>query len=659
MRKHSEVLFITMPSATPIHPSIALGLLSSILSESDLASSTLYGNLMMPRPVETSVYAIEDPGYYEDRTAGLAFVPHLYSETDTADLGSAVADRYMQLITREGHLSFDKRTWDWRSDDNLRALLMRQTMEDIGRARCCLDRCLHYIADLDFDIAGFSLTFETQLIASLALARLIKKYWPERKVIFGGSACTAIQGVTMLKSFDYIDVVSLGEADHAIVPLILGLRGAGMLNPIPGIAYREGLEIVVTGRPEPSSSLDLLPVPNYAPYFEQKRISEWRDTITVPLFETSRGCWWGEKHLCSFCGLNGETLTYRAKSAGRVMQEIRYFRNHWPLENGLQAVDNILPTRYFADLLPILAQEQKQHPVPLFFEVKANLKRTQIFQLAAAGFSTLQPGIESFSDHILTLMDKGASGLQQVCCIKWGQEAGISITYNILLRNPGETREDYEEMLELMPFIKHLLPPYGIANMQLERYSPYFMRPEEFGIKNVRPKAHYYQMFPEVGIDLPSLVYQFDFDHDELDRPALVESRRKFIEAVLEWQANFKPHQLDYTVSENKLLIFDARNGREQCRALHGLQGEIYRWMEEPRSFRSLCSRFPDLSTTVLRFFLESLVERKLVIHHRSDKYLAVAVRAYATRTEYLAEMDRALEAGRSAAPKELPVLRG
>jgi radical SAM superfamily enzyme YgiQ (UPF0313 family) len=33
---------------------------------------------------------------------------------------------------------------------------------------------------------------------------------------------------------------------------------------------------------------------------------------TTLLFETSRGCWWGEHSHCTFCGLNGSTMLYRS-----------------------------------------------------------------------------------------------------------------------------------------------------------------------------------------------------------------------------------------------------------------------------------------------------------------------------------------------------------
>jgi ribosomal peptide maturation radical SAM protein 1 len=639
-----DVMFVAMPWASTIHPNLGLGLLSAILQEAGISTKILYGNLLMPRPGRPGIYAINDPGQYEDRTAGLAFVTHLFPDADIESIGDAVANRYMGLISRDGHLSFNPRNWDWQRDSGLRDRLLAQTRDDVARAGRCLDRCMNRLSAADFDVVGFSLTFETQLVSSLALARMIKRRWPQRRVLFGGSACTSIQGLTILRAFDFIDVVCLGEGDEIIVDLIKALRTGEDIDGVPGIAYRHGAEVRTTSRLEPMRQLDWLPLPNYDSYFEQKAESEWNDTISVLLFEASRGCWWGEKHLCSFCGLNGESLTYRSKSPSKVLAEIREFCIRWPTNNGLQAVDNIFPMRYFAELLPALSQQQKEHPVGLFFEIKSNLKRKQLFQLAGAGFTTLQPGIETFSDHILKLMDKGATALQQICCLKWSQQVGISATYNILLRNPGETAEDYREMLELIPFLTHLLPPNGIANMQLERYSPYFMRPEAFGIRNIRPKPHYRFMFPDPAIDLNALVYQFDFDHDALDRPELFAARQRLIEAILDWKTNFKPNRLAYYFDANGVRVVDRRGKNDELLELRGSQGEIYRELDEPRTFKYLATRFSPGAPSPLRAFLQRLVRKRVLYYDRaSDKYLGVAVRAYVDRAEYLTDMENAL----------------
>ena len=67
------------------------------------------------------------------------------------------------------------------------------------------------------------------------------------------------------------------------------------------------------------------PIPDYRDFFEQFERSRfgrgWQPSVFV---ETSRGCWWGERMHCTFCGLNGATMTYRSKSAPRALAELTH-----------------------------------------------------------------------------------------------------------------------------------------------------------------------------------------------------------------------------------------------------------------------------------------------------------------------------------------------
>lgn len=640
-----EVLFVTMPWATPRHPSLANGLFTATLETAGIPSSCLYGNLLLPRR-EGSVYEIDDPGYYEDRTAGLSFVPYVYNDVSPEQIAQSVSKRYLRLASREGQLDIDLTLSYGQDKEAMERAWVEETLVDVQAAGICLDRCVNTIALGNYDIVCFSLTFETQLAASLALAKRVKERWPHVKIVFGGAACVSTQGVTLLKAFDYLDVICLGEGDELIVPLVRALRNEIEVESIKGIAYRLGNRTFVNGKAPTLMNLDWLPIPNYDSFFEQKKNSEWADTSTVLLFEASRGCWWGEKHLCSFCGLNAETLTYRSKTAKRVMREIDAFCQRWDPEHGIQAVDNIFDMRYFEELVPLLIDYQRQRtiPLPIFFEIKSNLKYKHLCLLKSAGIFSLQPGIESFSDHILKLMDKGANAVQQISFIKWSNQVGVTSTYNILTRNPGETLEDYQEMTELLPYLKHLQPPLGIANMQLERYSPYFLRPETFGLKNIRPQPHYKEMFPDPQVDVDELVYQFDFDHDELDAPNLAAARKRFTLAVLDWKSNYREHQLEYYLRSDSVVILDRRNGDEQITELSGNAARIFLFLDKGQSFNAIAKEFTEIANLALRAYLEWLVSLRFVYSHHNDIFLAVPIRVFAAR-EFFAEMEREVQA--------------
>src|SRR4029079_11456522 len=96
--------------------------------------------------------------------------------------------------------------------------------------------------------------------------------------------------------------------------------------------------------------LDALPYPDCDDFFEQLAKTD----LGVPveqlkprlMFETSRGCWWGEKSHCTFCGLNGATMSFRAKSEARALAELSYLHERFP-ECGVSVTDNILDMKYF------------------------------------------------------------------------------------------------------------------------------------------------------------------------------------------------------------------------------------------------------------------------------------------------------------------------
>lgn len=220
------------------------------------------------------------------------------------------------------------------------------------------------------------------------------------------------------------------------------------------------------GAPPPASdsprlsALDGLPHPDYRDYFEaigrhdRERVLG-RTPVKLPI-EFSRGCWWGEKHHCTFCGLNALGMGYRAKSAERALDELAGLLRDYPAVH-VEAVDNILDMKYISSLVPELAA--RHWDVHIFFEVKANLTREQLAGLRSAGIMRIQPGIESLSSAVLDLMRKGSSKLLNIRLLKWAGYYGIGVAWNLLTGFPGETDDDYRRQAELMPLLHHLEPP--------------------------------------------------------------------------------------------------------------------------------------------------------------------------------------------------------
>ena len=249
----------------------------------------------------------------------------------------------------------------------------------------------------------------------------------------------------------------------------------------------------------------------------------------VVLLETARGCWWGAKHHCTFCGINGLSMAFRSKSQGRAYDEIARLADAYGTD--FVSVDAILDHRYFTELLPRLAE--KGPTITMYVEVKSNLRPDQIALLSRAGAKKLQPGIESLDTDILALMRKGCTMLQNLQTLKIAAECGVYIEWNLLHGFPGESRESYERTAALIPHLVHLQPPNGVGRVRADRFSPYFERPEAFGIE-IEPLPAYRHIFPFDDAVVRSLAYHFlmwpkgaagSDAHDEPASPTLAQAQ--------------------------------------------------------------------------------------------------------------------------------------
>jgi ribosomal peptide maturation radical SAM protein 1 len=381
-----------------------------------------------------------------------------------------------------------------------------------GRAVDFINRAAQSMAAEEFDVVGFSSTFQ-QNIASLALARRIKELRPQTVIVFGGANCEGEMGVALAEHFQAIDYVCRGEADHSFPMLIRHLAGTGSAEDfqrIPGLVFRQNGR-VMRGLVPPMQvqDMDALPLPDHADFLKSFQRSTAPSYIAPELTaETSRGCWWGAKQHCTFCGLNGNGIVYRSKTPERAIQEVRTLRERYHI-NRFFFTDNILDLKYFERVFPALGADGAK--LQLYYETKANLTRKQLLALRRIGTTWLQPGIENLNSHVLSLMKKGVRGIQNVQILKWAKQFGLMMTWNILCGFPGETEADYDEMIRFMKAVPHLQPPSSFAAFRLDRFSPMHAEPAKFGLTEVRTYPAYALCYPLPETELSRLAYFFSY----------------------------------------------------------------------------------------------------------------------------------------------------
>jgi ribosomal peptide maturation radical SAM protein 1 len=497
-----------------------------------------------------------------------------------------------------------------------------------------LSRCLSYPLWQNYDVVGFTSTF-TQNLASLALARRLKQAFPGCSIVFGGANWEGEMGQALHAAFPFVDFACSGEAELSFPDLIAAIGQCGgnevkrdsrsLFERIPGICFRYGDTSTFTGPGTRVRDLDSLATVTFDDYYRDWSNSRASSSVAPqPLLETSRGCWWGAKSHCTFCGLNGASMAFRSKSPDRVLSEIRELKQRYGATH-IEVVDNILDMRYFKTLLPRLRDSGLD--VRLFYEVKSNLKLDQVRLLYESGVHTIQPGIESFSDHVLELMRKGTTGLRNVQLLKWCREFGIRPEWNLLYGFPGESELDYAEMLPLLKAICFLDPPSGYGPVRLDRFSPYHQDPAAYGMINVRPMEPYRYLYPKASdSELLRTCYYFEYDlSGEVQPDAYAGPVVRYIQ---EWQR--REHGGDLWLigrADDDLLIWDERTdwpGRKL--RLEGWRATAYLACDQVRSRKGLYERIGDqVSSEEVDRFLSLMVKTGLMAR-TGDRFLSLAV---------------------------------
>jgi ribosomal peptide maturation radical SAM protein 1 len=424
----------------------------------------------------------------------------------------------------------------------------------------------------EYDVIGFSSTF-MQNTASLALGKAIKDTWPGVTLVYGGANFDGEMGAEYARTLPWLDHVVVGEGDVTF-PALLRNIADGRATPLPGVhRYGDSNHAAASDSRRPTV-LDELPQPDYGDYFSAlKRFDRGKvlaqDSVRLPI-EFSRGCWWGQKHHCTFCGLNALGMTFRAKSAARAMDELSALLREYPAVH-IEAVDNILDMKYVSSLCAELAE--RHWDVNIFFEVKANLTREQLATMSRAGILGIQPGIESLSTNVLRLMRKGSSKLINIRLLKWARYYGIRVSWNVLAGFPGETDDDYAEQLRLIPFLYHLQPPADCGRIWLERFSPYYTD-ASFPITDVRPKESYRHVYPD-SLDHAKIAYFFDYQASDTCSDEMVTAMR---DAIGVWNQRFATSRpsLIYQRLPGRLTLVDRRTDEARRLTLTGWRAEAY-----------------------------------------------------------------------------------
>ncbi len=243
------------------------------------------------------------------------------------------------------------------------------------------------------------------------------------------------------------DAVVPGEGEATLLELSRRVVSGSDLSTVPGlIVRREGHLVRGPHRPF-LKDLDALPLPAWDLVDMERYLGEWqkRTGERRAAVLTSRGCPFD----CSWCSKPTFGRTFRQQSPARVVEELRALRARFGV-NYVRFCDDVfgISRPWIEELIDRILEAD----LGLQFECLARvdlLKPDLLHRLRQAGLARVYVGVESGSQKMLDLMNRGTKLSQVERTANALRAEGIRQFWFLMLGYPGETVEDIEATLQL------------------------------------------------------------------------------------------------------------------------------------------------------------------------------------------------------------------
>lgn len=291
--------------------------------------------------------------------------------------------------------------------------------------------------------------------SSLKIARVIRKYYPEMILLFGGVHPTILPDECLREPL--VDIICLGEGEYSIPEALSSIEHGKMPYNVDGIWFKDGRERIVRNPLRPFvPDLDKLPFPDWDIWDMDLYLSSgglMRNSLKVL---SSRGCY----HECRFC--TAPTIMkripgqfHRLRSPQKVIEEIEL--NYRKYESrGLQFNSFADPLfgadkDHFQELMHLYRSSGLSDRLPWVCETRPELLTDQWVKTAKeSGCMVVSLGVEAGSSGRRKSVFGKAVGNETVNeAIKNLKKYDVMMIFYLMLCGPGETLQSLMRTLLL------------------------------------------------------------------------------------------------------------------------------------------------------------------------------------------------------------------
>ncbi|MDD5673514.1 MAG: radical SAM protein [Chitinivibrionales bacterium] len=277
----------------------------------------------------------------------------------------------------------------------------------------------------------------------------LKQKLPGALYCCGGAHATA-DPAGVLRDFK-VDFVAVGEGEMTMLEACQRINAGAELDNVAGVVYNKDGRFVDNGAREYIADLDTLPLPaRHLVDYERRYCSfpgvirgRWvRSTILM----IGRGCPFN----CIYCGVKtvfGRTC--RLRSVGSVISELRSLVSSYKIR-GVFFNDSTFTAnkKWVIDFCERLRAENLNLTWGCNARVDT-LSAPMLYAMKNAGCVRVDFGVESGSDRVLKILNKGVTREQVLQGFALARKAGLKCGASFMVGNPYEPSGDLEQTLDL------------------------------------------------------------------------------------------------------------------------------------------------------------------------------------------------------------------
>jgi anaerobic magnesium-protoporphyrin IX monomethyl ester cyclase len=285
---------------------------------------------------------------------------------------------------------------------------------------------------------GISLLTGQMIRSAVEVARLVRRLRPGLPIIFGGWHPSLLPAQTLQE--DFVDVVVRAQGERTLLEIARLLSEGKTLQDVKGISHKA--DGGIHHNPErPVANVNDLPTPAFhmGNFDAYERITGIRK---LP-YASSVGC----PYACNYCT---DQVFYKrrfnAYSPGRVVQEVTELASRYNLSE-VAFLDSNFPVsiKRAAEIARGFLESKSRFrwTFQASTDLLCRMSDDDVRLLAESGVSHMGFGTESASQAVLALMNKKHQRIEEMYeTARKSEQAGIRVTFNLILGYPGEAEAD-------------------------------------------------------------------------------------------------------------------------------------------------------------------------------------------------------------------------